>query len=315
MRCVVVGGTARARQACVGVVVVSARPAPPTFAPSRRRRTARPRNATTTYRATGNAEANELNDYLKEIAALCLSAFVLTMTVAADSLSGTADGAAEVVARVENVAQTNASLNASSNAASNASNQWYARNPFVKVSGEGQDGAPALAAESTAWAADGTFSDGIKWLNQVTLSITDELDAIHPPPLKNLVAQATDSDIVREFQDVGKVFGSVASDLKEGFLELEGTIESISRGEESGIHLPAKDGGEGGEGAAVNTANAADGTLASKSTAATAPTASSAPSSSAPSSAPSSSAPSSSAPSSSLPASPPAPTPDPADDF
>ena len=297
MRCVVVGGTARARQACVGVVVVSARPAPPTFAPFRRRRTARPRNATTTYRATGNAEANELNDYLKEIAALCLSAFVLTMTVAADSLSGTADGAAEFVARVENVAQTNAS----SNAASNASNQWYARNPFVKVSGEGQDGAPALAAESTAWAADGTFSDGIKWLNQVTLSITDELDAIHPPPLKNLVAQATDSDIVREFQDVGKVFGSVASDLKEGFLELEGTIESISRGEESGIHLPAKDGGEGGEGAAVNTANAADGTLASKSTAATAPTASSAPSSSAPSS--------------SLPASPPAPTPDPADDF
>ena len=310
MRCVVVGGTARARQACVGVVVVSARPAPPTFAPFRRRRTARPRNATTTYRATGNAEANELNDYLKEIAALCLSAFVLTMTVAADSLSDTADGAAEVVARVENVAQTNASSNAASNAASNASNQWYARNPFVKVSGEGQDGAPALAAESTAWAADGTFSDGIKWLNQVTLSITDELDAIHPPPLKNLVAQATDSDIVREFQDVGKVFGSVASDLKEGFLELEGTIESISRGEESGIHLPAKDGGEGGEGAAVNTANAADGTLASKSTAATAPTASSAPSSSA-----SSSAPSSSAPSSSLPASPPAPTPDPADDF
>jgi len=312
MRCTV-GGTARARQA--GVVVVSARPAPPTFAPFRRRRTARPRNATTTYRATGNAEANELNDYLKEIAALCLSAFLLTMTVAADSLSGTADGAAEVVARVENVAQTNASSNAASNAssnaasnaASNASNQWYARNPFVKVSGEGQDGAPALAAESTALAADGTFSDGIKWLNQVTLSITDELDAIHPPPLKNLVAQATDSDIVREFQDVGKVFGSVASDLKEGFLGLEGTIESISRGEESGIHLPAK----GGEGAAVNTANAADGTLASKSTAATAPTASSAPSSSAPSS----SAPSSSAPSSSLPASPPAPTPDPADDF
>ena len=295
MRCVVVGGTARARQA--GVVVVSARPAPPTFAPFRRRRTARPRNATTTYRATGNAEANELNDYLKEIAALCLSAFLLTMTVAADSLSGTADGAAEAVARVENVAQTNASSNAASNAASNASNQWYARNPFVKVSGEGQDGAPALAAESTALAADGTFSDGIKWLNQVTLSITDELDAIHPPPLKNLVAQATDSDIVREFQDVGKVFGSVASDLKEGFLGLEGTIESISRGEESGIHLPAK----GGEGAAVNTANAADGTLASKSTAATAPTASSAPSSSAPSS--------------SLPASPPAPTPDPADDF
>ena len=294
MRCTV-GGTARARQA--GVVVVSARPAPPTFAPFRRRRTARPRNATTTYRATGNAEANELNDYLKEIAALCLSAFLLTMTVAADSLSGTADGAAEVVARVENVAQTNASSNAASNAASNASNQWYARNPFVKVSGEGQDGAPALAAESTALAADGTFSDGIKWLNQVTLSITDELDAIHPPPLKNLVAQATDSDIVREFQDVGKVFGSVASDLKEGFLGLEGTIESISRGEESGIHLPAK----GGEGAAVNTANAADGTLASKSTAATAPTASSAPSSSAPSS--------------SLPASPPAPTPDPADDF
>jgi len=279
MRCVVVGGTSRQAG------VVSARPAPPTFAPFRRRRTARPRNATTTYRATGNAEANVLNNHIKETAALCLSAFVLTMTVAADSLSDTADGAAEVVARMENVAQTNAPSNA--------------RNPsFVKVSGEGQDRAPALAAESTASAADGTFSDGIKWLNQVTLRITDELDAIHPPPLKNLVAQATDSDIVREFQDVRKVFGSVASDLKEGFVGLEGTIESISRGEESGIHLPAKDGGESGEGAAAKTANtanaadaanAADGMLTS--TAATAPA------------------------SSSLPASPPAPTPDPADDF
>ena len=80
----------------------------------------------------------------------------------------------------------------------------------------------------------------IKWLNEVTTSITDELDMIHPPPLKNLVAQATSSDMAHELEGVGKVFGTVANDLKEGFVGLEGTIESLSRGEAAGIHLPER---------------------------------------------------------------------------
>lgn len=71
------------------------------------------------------------------------------------------------------------------------------------------------------------FADTIHWLNDVTGKATDELNMIHPPPLKELVANAGSSTMVQEIQGVTKVFGNVASDLKDGFVGLKGTIQSL----------------------------------------------------------------------------------------
>ncbi len=84
----------------------------------------------------------------------------------------------------------------------------------------------------------GSLAARVQWLNQVTLRVMDELDVVHPPPLKKLFAQVSNSGLAGELEGAGKVFRSVASDLQEGFVGLVGTIESISRGEDSGIHLP-----------------------------------------------------------------------------
>jgi hypothetical protein len=101
----------------------------------------------------------------------------------------------------------------------------------------------------------------IQWLNQVTLRVTDELELIHPPPIKKLFAQVTNSGMAGELEGAGKVLGTVASDLKEGFVGLVGTIESISRGEDSGIHLPERVSEDKGGSADVKSAAAVvDGT-------------------------------------------------------
>lgn len=71
-----------------------------------------------------------------------------------------------------------------------------------------------------------SLAETIQWLNTVTAKATDELNEIHPPPLKDLVANARDSNVVQEIQGVTKVFGSVASDLKDGFVGLNKTIVS-----------------------------------------------------------------------------------------
>jgi len=87
---------------------------------------------------------------------------------------------------------------------------------------------------------DMTFQQRIQWLDQVTSHITDELDVVHPPPLRNVLAKATSSEMVQELRGVGKVFGSVASDLKEGFVGLEETIESLAKGDDrSSVKAPA----------------------------------------------------------------------------
>lgn len=72
-----------------------------------------------------------------------------------------------------------------------------------------------------------SFAETIQWLNTVTAKATDELNEIHPPPLKDLVANAGASSVVQEIQGVTKVFGNVASDLKDGFVGLKGTIQSL----------------------------------------------------------------------------------------
>lgn len=74
---------------------------------------------------------------------------------------------------------------------------------------------------------DRSLVETIQWLNTVTAKATDELNEMHPPPLKDLVANAGSSNVVQEIQGVTKVFGNVASDLKDGFVGLKGTIKSL----------------------------------------------------------------------------------------
>ena len=210
-----------------------------------RRREARP---TTTTRSSQDSDPGASLDRVKETTAMCLSAFVLTMsslTIAADSFSSPVKDAttAATTAATKTAKKTVVTTTITP---SNASNQWYGQDPFVKV--QVDDLAPSSGGKTPDILdarGKSSLAGRIKWLNEVTSRITDELDVVHPPPLKNLVAQATDSDIVRELNDVGKVFGNVASDLREGFVGLEGTIGSISRGEESGIRLPSSSGDSG----------------------------------------------------------------------
>lgn len=67
----------------------------------------------------------------------------------------------------------------------------------------------------------------LQWLNTVTAKATDEINVTHPPPLKDLVANAGSSSVVQEIEGVTKVFGNVASDLKDGFVGLKGTIQNL----------------------------------------------------------------------------------------
>ena len=80
---------------------------------------------------------------------------------------------------------------------------------------------------TTSGGKDVSLAETIQWLNSVTGRATDELNEIHPPPLKDLVANAGSSNVVQEIEGVTKVFGNVASDLKDGFVGLKGTIQSL----------------------------------------------------------------------------------------
>eukprot|EP00890_Picochlorum_soloecismus_P003087 jgi/Picsp_1/377/NSC_00375-R1_---NA--- len=67
----------------------------------------------------------------------------------------------------------------------------------------------------------------IKWLNEVTSQITEELNDTHPPPLKGHVEQAR-GKVSTELSAISGSMGNVASDLKEGFVGLKDTITSIA---------------------------------------------------------------------------------------
>ena len=67
----------------------------------------------------------------------------------------------------------------------------------------------------------------IKWLNEVTSQITEELNDIHPPPLKGHVEQAR-GKVSTELSAISGSMSNVASDLKEGFIGLKDTIKSIA---------------------------------------------------------------------------------------
>ena len=67
----------------------------------------------------------------------------------------------------------------------------------------------------------------IKWLNEVTSQITEELNDIHPPPLKGHVEQAR-GKVSTELSAISGSMSNVASDLKEGFIGLKDTITSIA---------------------------------------------------------------------------------------
>lgn len=154
------------------------------------------------------------------------------------------------VAGVAGATETQATSTTARPTAKSAVQDWYGRNPFVDVvrdtpsapSTSGTDPPPpaphpAPQPDNNLSISDMSFQERIKWLNQVTSRITDELDTVHPPPLRNIVAKATSSDIAQELQGVGKVFGSVASDLKEGFIGLEGTIEGLAK-RDDGVKAP-----------------------------------------------------------------------------
>ena len=216
-----------------------------------------------------------MTERVKETVSLCASAFLLTVSavnVAADAVSergvGRWQDPRETAMEESDTARTNETRAPN---ASRATSRWYGQNPFMVVSAPetapGVRGAPPLASHGRAERAPvaqvpvaqvpvaqvpveeasgealrgqdiGSLAARVQWLNQVTLRVMDELDVVHPPPLKKLFAQVNNSGLAGELEGAGKVFRSVASDLQEGFVGLVGTIESISRGEDSGIHLP-----------------------------------------------------------------------------
>jgi hypothetical protein len=67
----------------------------------------------------------------------------------------------------------------------------------------------------------------IKWLNEVTSQITEELNDTHPPPLKGHVEEAR-GKVSTELSAISGSMSNVASDLKEGFIGLKDTIKSIA---------------------------------------------------------------------------------------
>jgi hypothetical protein len=71
---------------------------------------------------------------------------------------------------------------------------------------------------------DMSIADRIKWLNQVTTQVTDELNVVHPPPLKDVLGKAMSSDLVKDIQGVNSVIDNVVGDLKDGFVGLKDTI-------------------------------------------------------------------------------------------
>ncbi len=257
-----VGRFAGARVPCFKCRIVYRRHSTPLVAPVHHSDTYF--NHNTSIRArVGNAEASSvMTERMKETVSLCASAFLLTvsaLTVAVDTVNGSAVGHLQdsgvILMEASNASRTNETI--APNASKAPQSRWYGHNPFVAASTDAErpQSAPALAFEASRMSSSRTASGEsaatsligqdiesllgrIQWLNQVTLRITDELEVAHPPPLKNLIAQVTNSGLAEELEGVGKVFGTVASDLKEGFVGLVGTIESISRGEDSGIHLP-----------------------------------------------------------------------------
>ena len=241
-----------------------------------------------------------MTERMKETVSLCASAFLLTVTavsVAADAVNERAvvqlQDSGDILMEASNAARTNETMVSN---VSIASSRWYGQNPFMMASAAAARSqlasAPAVASETTrisssvlvgqasggsakasvaaTQASVAAFPTGknteslvgrIQWLNQVTLRVTDELEVIHPPPIKKLFAQVTNSGMAGELEGAGKVLGTVASDLKEGFVGLVGTIESISRGEDSGIHLPERVSEDKGGSADVKSAAAVvDGT-------------------------------------------------------
>ena len=71
---------------------------------------------------------------------------------------------------------------------------------------------------------DMSIAQRIKWLNQVTTQVTDELNVVHPPPLKDVLGKAMSSDLLKDIQGVNSVIDNVVGDLKDGFVGLKDTI-------------------------------------------------------------------------------------------
>lgn len=86
----------------------------------------------------------------------------------------------------------------------------------------------------------------IKWLNEVTSQITEELNDVHPPPLKGQVEQAR-GKVSTELSAISGSMSNVASDLKEGFVGLKDTITSIASQEGEKQKASAPSGGSGNE--------------------------------------------------------------------
>ncbi|KAI8112413.1 hypothetical protein M9434_003736 [Picochlorum sp. BPE23] len=68
----------------------------------------------------------------------------------------------------------------------------------------------------------------IKWLNQVTSQVTEELNEVHPPPLRDMVDNVMSSEVSKDIQGISHVVGGVVGDLKDGFVGLNDTIRHIN---------------------------------------------------------------------------------------
>ncbi len=166
-----------------------------------------------------------------EVASDVHRASVLAATGRAERAPAAQASVAQAPAARASVAQAPAAR--ASVAQAPAARASVAQAPAARASVAQASGAALPSRQDTE-----SLAGRIQWLNQVTLRVMDELDVVHPPPLKKLIAQVTNSGLAGELEGAGKVFGNVTSDLKEGFVGLVGTMESISRGEDSGIHLP-----------------------------------------------------------------------------
>lgn len=70
--------------------------------------------------------------------------------------------------------------------------------------------------------------DRIKWLNQVTSQVTEELNEVHPPPLRDIVDSVMSSEVSKDIQGISNVVGGAVDDLKDGFVGLNDTIRHIN---------------------------------------------------------------------------------------
>lgn len=99
-----------------------------------------------------------------------------------------------------------------------------------------QSGADTVPSDGTA-VSNSSTSDGkrspllverIKWLNQVTSQVTEELNEVHPPPLRDMVDSVMSSEMSKDIQGISHVVGGVVGDLKDGFVGLHDTIRHIN---------------------------------------------------------------------------------------